>query len=203
MFKTLIILFFSPVVIFAEANIAPKVEVSNLWDTCTPCHGSDGNSKDNPTIPKIAGQYNNYLYTQLKNFAQGEKGVRDNPLMYPIAEALSEKEMTILSDYFSKQKYEYLEAENRSDIKVGQRIYKGGILDKKIIACSACHGPSGQGNEPGNIPKIGGQHAEYLATQLKSYREGTRSHGMMTRISQKLSDQEIDAVSNYLQGLRN
>ncbi len=202
MFKTLLILIFFPIIIFAESNNTQKIEVSNPWDTCTPCHGSDGNSKDNPTIPKLAGQYNHYLYTQLKNFAQGESGVRDNVLMYPIASALSDEEMKYLSGYFSKQKYEYLEAENRPDIKIGRRIYKGGILDKKIIACSACHGPSGQGNEPANIPKIGGQHSEYLATQLKNYREGTRSHSMMSRISQKLSDQEIEAVSNYLQGLR-
>jgi cytochrome c553 len=180
-----------------QAQVLPS---TNPLSVCASCHGLDGNDI-NPVIPKLAGQYENYLAEQLYEFKKGEKGHRNNPLMYPIAIALTDEEILSLSTYYASQKKQYAQAEKRDDLIYGQRLYKGGLLEKNIAACSACHGPTGFGNEPAKIPSLAGQHHEYLSQQLKNYRDGSRQHPIMSLVAKKLSDEDIEAVTNYLQGL--
>ncbi|NBV29196.1 cytochrome c [bacterium] len=167
---------------------------------CTPCHGSDGNNI-NPTIPRLAGQYQSYLATQLYEFKKGEQGLRYNTLMYPIAQALTDKNIESLAEYYAQQKKVPSQAEKRNDLRLGERIYKGGIAQKNITACSACHSPTGAGNDLYKVPSLAGQHSEYISIQLKNYRDGARKHPVMSSVAHRLSDVEIAAVSNYLQGL--
>ncbi len=170
--------------------------------TCAACHGADGAAKDNPSIPIIAGQYPRYLQQQLFAFSQGDSGPRPNPLMEPIAQALSDEEKIAISQYYGGLKKQFLTTPNREDLAKGRRIYLGGVFEKKIPACSSCHSPTGFGNEPANYPSLSGQHAEYLIAQLQNYRSRARIHPIMNAEALALSDQEIEAVAYYLQGLR-
>jgi cytochrome c553 len=169
---------------------------------CASCHGVDGAAKDNPSIPVIAAQYPRYLEQQLHAFALGEQGPRPNALMEPIAKDLSEEQTVAISQYYGGLKKQWLDTPFRPDLEKGRRLYLGGAFDKKIPACSSCHSPTGFGNEPANYPSLSGQHAEYLITQLQNYRSKARLHNIMNTVAQNLSDEEIEAVAYYLQGLR-
>jgi len=169
---------------------------------CVACHGVNGNSA-NPQWPSLAGQNGPYVVQQLKAFKSGE---RQDPLMSPMAQPLSEDDIEDLAAYFAAQTPTGLEAEP-SKVAEGQRLYRGGDSTAGVAACIACHGPNGRGMSAAGYPAIRGQHATYVATQLKAYRSGARKtdqdHGQMMRnVANRLTDAQIDAVSSYVQGLR-
>jgi cytochrome c553 len=92
-----------------------------------------------------------------------------------------------------------------SRLKLGQRVYRSGKPDAQVMACAGCHGPAGRGNAPAAYPSIQGQHATYVAAQLRAYKSGSRSsdpNQMMRNVAASLSEDEIDAVASYVQGLR-
>ena len=167
--------------------------------TCVACHQADGNST-NPEWPKIAGQGAKYLVKQLKDY---KSGARVNAVMQGMVAALSEQDMEDLAAYFASQNTTggFVSEEN---YELGKRIYQGGNLATGVPACSACHGPAGKGNPAGAMPALGGQHALYTATQLKAFRSKMRANdanGMMRGSARWLSDEEIEAVSEYIGGL--
>jgi cytochrome c553 len=167
-------------------------------NVCVACHGADGNST-NPQWPKLAGQVPDYIVTQLQNFKQGK---RHNPLMAPIAQGLSEQDMLDLAAYFSSQELEMTGATDAGLAKQGERLYRGGNADSEIAACMGCHGPTGHGIPP-RFPRLSGQHAAYTKQQLLAFKDGKRvSDGdIMTSIAFRMSEQEIDALAQYISGL--
>jgi cytochrome c553 len=168
--------------------------------TCVACHGVDGNSV-NPEWPNLAGQHPAYLVKQLRAFREGQ---RENVLMSPMAMGLSDQDIEDLAAYFSSQAVRGGETEP-SKLATGQRVYRGGNLERKVAACAGCHGAAGHGNPAANYPSIKGQHGTYVAAQLRAYRSGARAtdpNQMMRNVAAGLSDEEIDAVASYVQGLR-
>jgi len=167
---------------------------------CIACHGLDGNSA-NPEWPSIAGQNNAYLVRQLKAFRDGQ---RQNPLMTPMATPLSDQDIDDLAAYFSAQTVHGGEADP-AQLELGQRVYRSGNLKGQVTSCAGCHGPAGHGNAPAGYASLHGQHATYVAAQLRAYKSGERAtdpNQMMRNVAALLSDQEIDAVASYIQGLR-
>ena len=171
--------------------------------TCAACHGADGNSVV-PDFPKIAGQHASYAFSQLKDF---KSGARKNPSMSPMAAPLTEQDMLDLAAYFSSQTIKLGKADEALAAK-GEVIYRAGIIEKGVPACTACHSPQGNGNPASVYPRVGGQHAAYLEKQLQDYKNGVRAADattgnklMMKQISAKLSPEEIKAVSAYISGL--
>jgi cytochrome c553 len=169
---------------------------------CVACHGVDGNSV-NPEWPTLAGQHQSYLVKQLKAF---KSGTRVNALMTPIVAPLNEQDIEDVAAYFAAQSARGLEADN-GKAAAGQRIYRGGNAEQRVAACIACHGPSGAGNPLAGYPAIRGQHAVYVAAQLKAYQEGKRetdkaNNNMMRDVTAHLTAEEIAAVASYVQGLR-
>ncbi|AXE30090.1 cytochrome c4 [Chromobacterium phragmitis] len=165
---------------------------------CAACHGVDGNSvaAANPTI---AGQSHQYLYSQLKAFKSGE---RKNPTMLGMTATLSDDDMHNLAAYFSQQKPKDREAANKELMPLGAKIYRVGNAASHVPACMACHGPSGKGL-PEQFPRIGSQHAGYIAKQLADFKAGTdRKNLMMTDIASRMTDAEMKAVAEYISGLR-
>jgi cytochrome c553 len=169
--------------------------------TCMACHGMDGNSA-NPEWPSLAGQHSTYILKQLKHFKAGE---RQNALMSPMAMILADQDMEDLAAYFSSQTPRPTGETEPSKLQRGQSIYRAGIASKGVPSCAGCHGPSGHGIAGAAFPMIGGQHAVYAAIQLRNYKSGARAtdpNSMMRTITSRLTDQEIDAVASYLQGMR-
>ena len=168
--------------------------------TCSACHGMDGNSLS-PEWPNLAGQGEVYIVRQLKAFHAGQ---RQNVLMSPMAAILTEEDMADLAAYFSSQAVRGGEADP-SKFKVGQRVYRSGKVNEQVMACAGCHGPDGRGNAPAGFPSLHGQHSTYVAAQLRAYKSGARTtdpNEMMRAMAASLSEEEIDAVASFIQGLR-
>lgn len=167
---------------------------------CAACHGADGNSL-NPEWPSLAGQHETYITGALQAF---KKGSRQNVLMSGQAAPLSDQDIADLAAYFAAQPRQPKTADPTL-VRSGERIYRGGNKDTSIAACLACHGPDGRGNAPAGYPALAGQQANYTAAQLRAYRAGERSsdpNQMMRNVAARLTDNEIQAVASYIQGLR-
>jgi cytochrome c553 len=190
---------------FATANAAEQSTKSESADqivakVCAACHAADGNSTA-PANPVLAGQHAEYIAKQLANFKSGE---RKNPVMLGMASTLSPDDMKKLGEYFQQQKAKPRTAKSPDLVRVGQQIYRGGIMAKGVAACTSCHGPNGAGI-PAQYPRVAGQHAEYTVAQLNAFRSGERANDpnkMMRTMVVKLSDAEIKAVAEYIAGLR-
>lgn len=167
--------------------------------TCTACHGPDGNSS-NPQWPKLAGQHARYTYEQLLAYQNGD---RSDPVMSAQVRSLSDEDMRDLSAYYAEQTVQPGTAD--PDVaELGESIYRGGNLESGVAACTACHGPQGRGIPMADYPRLGGQHATYVIQQLNAYRDGDRTtdpNGMMRDIASRMTDEEIEAVAEYIQGL--
>ena len=169
---------------------------------CAACHGVDGNSP-NPIWPSLAGQHADYLARQIEAFQSGQ---REDPLMTSFAAPLSAEDIADLGAYFEAQALTPKTADP-SLVDLGEQLYRGGVADRGVPACLACHGPAGKGNPLAGYPAVSGQHATYIANTLAAYAAGTRrsdasSNLMMRDIAAMLSDAEIQAVASYMQGLR-
>lgn len=176
-----------------------------VGQVCAACHAADGNSVL-PANPSLAAQHPEYTLKQLQNFkaVNGKRAERPSPVMSGMVANLSPDDMANLALYFARQKARPGAASDPELVKQGQDIYRGGILTKNVAACSACHAPNGAGI-PAQFPRLAGQHAEYIEAQLKAFRTGERANdasGMMRSIAARLSDREIQAVSEYISGLR-
>jgi len=171
---------------------------------CAACHSADGNSVI-PANPKLAGQIDEYLVKQLTNFkaAPGKDAQRKSPVMGAMVANLSPQDIRDVAAYFSSQTPKPGAAKNKDTVTLGQSIYRGGIAEKGVPACAACHGASGAG-VPVQYPRLAGQHAEYTETQMKAWRSADRANDpnkMMRTIAAKMSDAEISAVADYVAGL--
>jgi cytochrome c553 len=172
---------------------------------CAACHAADGNSVA-ATNPKIAGQFAEYLHKQLADFRPqaGNKPARENAIMTPLVANLSEDDIQSLAAYYAGQKLRPAAAVDKDLAVLGQRIWRGGIAAGNVPACAGCHGPAGAGI-PARYPRLSGQFAEYIAAQLKGFREGTRandSNAVMRGVAARMTDREIQAVAQYAAGLR-
>ena len=167
---------------------------------CAGCHAADGNSV-NPIWPKLAGLAPAYIVKQLNEY---KSGARQDPVMAPMAMPLSEQDMEDLAAYFSTQQRQGGEADP-AKVAVGETIYRGGNSAAGVSACAACHAPNGVGNPAAGFPALAGQHAAYTEKTLKDFRAGARNNDMaqmMQDIAGRMTDAEIAAVSQYVQGLR-
>jgi cytochrome c553 len=130
-------------------------------------------------------------------------GVRQNPLMTPMATGLSDQDIADLAAWYSSQTARGGETEP-SKLKLGQKVYRAGNMEEQTMACAACHGPTGRGNPLASYPAIHGQHATYVAAQLRAFKAGARNdpNQVMRSVAARLSEAEIDAVASYVQGMR-
>jgi len=170
---------------------------------CAACHGADGNSAGG-AFPKLAGQHAGYIVKELKDYKTqpgAKEPARKNPIMAGIAGALNNQDMINVAAYFESQKMKPGYARDKATVPLGQKIYRGGIADKGVPACAACHGATGMG-VPVQYPRLSGQWADYTAAQLTAFAQGTRNNSdPMHTIALRLTDAEVKAVSDYIAGL--
>ena len=165
---------------------------------CAACHGTDGNSVM-AVNPKLAAQHPGYLVKQLAEFKSGK---RANAVMTGMASLLSDDDMKNLATYFSSQNLKLGQAKTNGTGSLGEKIYRGGIAATGVPACAACHGANGAGL-PKQFPRLAAQHADYTLAQLRTFRTGERANApMMMTIATKMTDAEMAAVADYIQGLR-
>lgn len=188
---------------FAQGNIAAG---KSKTTTCVACHGADGNGIVG-LYPNLAGQHENYLLKQLKEFklgaqTDGEKG-RYDPNMVGMVMPLTEQDMADLAAYYASLPIKYTFTPV-SSIDIAQSLYRYGDKERKITACIACHGPRGNGTTSSGFPNISGQQTDYAEKQLKAFRSGMRHNdmnGMMRSVAKNLTNEEITALAQYVGGL--
>lgn len=166
---------------------------------CGGCHGADGNSMIG-SFPKLASQHATYIAKQLADF---KSGARQDPTMSGMVMTLSEQDMANLGAFYSSFSTSVGSADAEK-AEAGKMIYTGGNKASGLAACMACHGPSGAGNPAAKFPSLSGQHKDYVVKALNDFRSGARTNdpaGMMGSITAKMTDADIDAVAEYIQGL--
>lgn len=165
---------------------------------CVACHGAAGNSTITQN-PKLAGQHDAYIQKQLHNFKGPD---RNNAIMTGIAKALGEDDVRNIAAYLEQQKPAPGSARNKNTVDLGKKIYRAGIVEKQVPACAGCHGPNGAGI-PAQYARLAGQHQDYTIAQLTNFRTGTRANSaQMTAVGKRMSDEEMQAVADYIAGLR-
>lgn len=165
---------------------------------CAACHTADG-SRGSPANPILQGQHPEYLYKQLVEFKSGK---RKNAIMSGMAAPLSEEDMRNVAAFYASKTAKPGFAKNMDLVPLGEKIWRGGIAERNVPACAACHGPTGAGI-PSQYPRLAGQHGDYVEAQMTAFRSGARANApMMMTIAAKMNDKEIKAVSDYVAGLR-
>jgi cytochrome c553 len=187
---------------FAAQGQTTKPDVAKgaalYGQVCVACHAADGNS-NTPVNPKLARQHPEYLVKQLQEFKSGK---RENAVMKGFASALSDADMRNVAYWLASQKATAGVATQKDLVSLGERIYRGGIPDRQVAACTGCHAANGSGI-PAQYPRLSGQHAEYTVSQLVAFRDGVRkNNAQMAGVAAKMNDREIKAVSDYIAGLR-
>ena len=181
----------------APAKPDPAKGQTLSTQVCGACHTADG-SRGVPANPIIAGQHPEYLIKQLSEFKAGK---RDNPVMKAFASTLSEDDMRNVAAFYAGAQSKPGFAKSKDLVKLGEKIYRGGIAERGIPACAGCHSPTGVGI-PSQYPRLAGQHADYTEAQLLAFRSGTRKNSApMTGVAAKMNDREIKAVADYIAGL--
>ena len=177
----------------------PKAGEAKASVICVACHGPMGNSIV-PIWPKLAGQHPQYIYKQLMDFKAGR---RQNAQMSPMAAPLTEQEILDVAAYYSSQTQSGGTADPAL-AKLGEQIYRIGNPVTGVPACAGCHGPAGMGTGLAKFPRLSGQHADYAKQTLTYFRDGTRANdpnAMMRGVAARLTNDEIAALSQYIQGL--
>jgi cytochrome c553 len=173
-------------------------DASRNITACVACHGAAGNS----TIaqnPKLAGQHAEYIAKQLADFKSPQ---RNNPVMSAIAKSVTDEDAKNIAAFLDKQAPKQGAAKNKDIVEAGKKIYRAGIAEKNVPACAGCHGPAGAGI-PAQFPRLAGQHQDYTVAQLTTFRSGARKNSpQMTTIAKRMSDDEIQAVADYIAGLK-
>ncbi len=185
---------------------------------CAACHSADGNSTVE-MYPSIAGQSERYVAQQMALIANGQRSSGASAAMVPFVQDLTPQDMRDIGAFFATQKASAGLADDgvvadgpykgMKFFEIGQQLYRGGDAQRGIPACMACHGPTGAGNPGPAYPHIGGQHSAYVTRRLQEYqagvtRETDKAHfQIMASIAKSLTEQEIQALGSYLQGLHN
>ena len=177
----------------------------NLTAVCGACHGADGNGI--APFPKLAGQGEKYLFKQLQDIRDGARSV---VTMTGQLTGKSDQNLADIAAYYAAQ----ARTGGKTDpelLALGESVYRAGIAGRDVAACTACHSPTGRGNAPAGYPALAGQHAQYVADQLRAYRKGYEDDSgrtndgdakIMRTTAFGLSDKEIEAVASYIAGLK-
>ena len=164
--KKVLILAGSMLLGLSQVTAAQTGDAANgkeLSVTCSACHGADGNSAA-PTFPKLAGLGEKYLLKQMKDIRDGARPV---PTMAGQVDNMSDQQLADLAAFYDSQPRSGGQT-NPDLVVLGEKVYRAGVADRKVAACTACHSPNGKGNAPAGFPALAGQHADYIAAQLKA-----------------------------------
>ena len=178
----------------AQADEARAKKI--IGGSCFLCHGAEGESASE-VFPRLAAQNADYVAKQLENFKSGK---RQSTAMASMVATLSPEDMVALGRYYASRPPHREPPRDEPLAAVGEYIYHQGNRFSGVPACATCHGKQGAGSN--TLPRIAGQHAAYLETQMKlfSKRERTNDNAIMHTVVEKMTPLEMAAVSEYLSG---
>lgn len=165
---------------------------------CMSCHGPDGAGMAAAGFPRLAGLPAAYLSKQLHDFRDGS---RKQPIMEPLAKALSDAEISAISATLAAMPMPATPDTRRQQMATDpvQSLALYGDWSRGIPGCVQCHGPGGVGVGE-HFPPLAHQPASYLAGQLDAWRDGRRSNDpnqLMVGVAKALTDAEVKALADY------
>jgi cytochrome c553 len=178
------------------STLAPRELVSAA---CSKCHGVSGNGVSiSPLFPILAAQLPGYIEAELKLFRiRGRSDPRARAFMWGVARGLTDEQIKGVAQYFSSQPpVKGSGSSNPALAGKGKALYENGAPERDIEACTVCHGHSGEGVN--TQPRLAGQHREYVSTEMLQYRSGLRENKVMQHVTEKMTDDEIAAVVDYV-----
>jgi cytochrome c553 len=175
-----VIFAFAAVPVQAQGDIEAKVGV------CAVCHGANGTPMDPKTMPNIWGQQAYYLLKQLANY---RNGMREHPIMTPIAKGLQESDLRPMAAYFAAKPWPAKPA-----------AAAPAATPAGMAMCVPCHQPKFEGGP--SWPRLAGLSYEYLVASMRAFANEERTNNEdMVKIMKMYSDSERDAMARYLAGL--
>jgi len=171
--------------------------VQGTVQVCSSCHGFDGRGS-NPTFPILAGQQQEYLVAQLTAFrAKTRADPHAHTYMWGMAAKLDDATIKGVAEFFSKQQPSPgVTDKDPALVAAGEKIFKNGIPAENVPACNLCHGEHAEG--AGAIPRLAGQHSEYLERQLEAFRLKTRTNDIMHDNVKQMGAVEATQIAAYL-----
>jgi cytochrome c553 len=184
----------------ASAGTAVPPEPDMVANTCSQCHGDRGISSA-PLFPNLAAQDKDYLVTQLKNFREHKRSdAHAQAYMWGMAGPLTDDAITDISAYFAALPApQGMKDLNPAEVAAGKTIFEKGIDAENVPACGACHGDTAAGTS--TIPRLAGQHREYLAAQILAFRTNQRDNPVMHGNVEHMTDEQIRQIASYLASL--
>jgi cytochrome c553 len=179
----------------AQENKISPATLNKVTTVCQTCHGPNGNSVQ-ATFPRLNGQQAEYIVAQLKNFREHS---RSDPhamaYMWGMAAELDDTLVAEIAEYYASQKPTMPQTGGELATQ-GKAIYMSGVEAHNVPPCQACHGDHGEGAK--DVPRIAGQHGDYLKHQLEDFRSLLRENQIMHANTKDMTDSEIEAVVSYL-----
>jgi cytochrome c553 len=155
-------------------------------ESCVGCHGDGGVSKT-PGSPSLVGLDPKYLLAAIKAYKAGQ---RKNDLMKSLVSGLSDADAGNVALFYALQKPSRAGTPAAGDAAAGK---------KAAGACAGCHGDAGVASDPAN-PSLAGQDAQYLATAIQAYKDGTRKDETMKGMVAALDDATIKNIAAFYAG---
>jgi len=179
----------------AAQETSPMSAIAMADNVCSLCHGLTGESVS-PMVPKLAGQQKDYLTSQLTDFTQHRRSNAPGNRYMGGLTRLTGTQIVELAEYFSNQSA--MKAQTDTPDMRGESIFRQGLPQTGIAACSACHGADGQGN--GKVPRVAGQHAMYMVRQILLLQQSVqRPHGApIKQVDHALSQADAESVAQYM-----
>ncbi len=180
----------------AASELSPRI-AQIATERCDACHGGNGQGT-NAMFPKLAGQNADYLTDQISKF---KSGLRHSFVMRFQLVDLSDTDVAALAGHYNGTTLRAVAASDSAQYEAGRAIYAKGVATSRVAACASCHGPNARGGQ--GMPRLAGQHADYIADQLIRFADGSREKGQTLThpVASRLSDSEIESVSYFLSTL--
>jgi cytochrome c553 len=168
-----------------------------ISNACSKCHGATGVSVS-PLFPNLAGQLPVYIETELKLFRQGGRSdPRARAFMWGIARYLTDEQIKGVARQFSSEPpVRGAVSSNPALSDQGKLLYENGAKEREVEACIVCHGRDGEGVNTN--PRVAGQHRDYFVAAMVQFRSRLRENKVMQHVAQNLTDDEIDALVEYV-----
>jgi cytochrome c553 len=182
----------------SAAELATMESNPRSASACARCHGAEEQGPLSDLVPALQGQPVDYLLSALTAYAEGK---RRSGIMQPLAADLRADDMHQLASFYAGLSPPPMAptSVDAALVEQGRRLASEGLPASGVPPCGTCHGNAA-------YPRLAGQHAAYLAGQLRLWKKGYRpndgSASMMSSIAQHLSDAEIDAVAAYYSQLK-
>ena len=172
------------------------VDVSGIVHVCSSCHGPGGHSISS-TFPRLAAQQKDYLVAQLRAFRDHTRAdPHAKTYMWGMAARLSDAAIDGIAEYYSTQAPVPGVPDASAEAEAGRKIFNDGIAAQSVPACKACHGDHGEGNAV--IPRLAGQHRDYIEAQLQAFATKARANDIMHENSKNLTAEQIRDVAAFV-----